>query len=129
MEHHIQCTYTSDSQVTIQTNQINDVLHTIHDGSGRYVTPGDMLVAALGACTLTMIGAVAQKYKHNMDGLQIQLTPTFGPNLSGLQKIDMHLIFPPSIPAEMHERYITAAYQCPVHNSLNPAIEFNITAQ
>ena len=128
MEKTIHCTYTDDSHVVIQTGGAQDVLHTAHDNSGRYVTPGDMLVAALGACTLTMIGAVAQKYKQKMDGLQIKLTPVFAADLSGLKKVSMHLTFPKDIPSDMRARYLAAAEKCPVHRSLNPSIEFSLTA-
>ncbi len=128
MEEIIQGTYSSDSQVTIQISGINDILHTIHDGSGRYATPGDMLVASLGACMLTMIGAVAQKYKQNMDGLQIQLKPVFGENLSGLKSVAVHLHFPPDTSADIRNKLVSAAEKCPVHNSLRPDITFSVTA-
>ncbi len=129
MEKIIHCTYTDDSQVTIQTTGINDILHTIHDQSGRYVTPADMLVAALGACTLTMIGAVANKYKQKMDGLQLSLQPVFAPDLSGLKSVAIQITFPPDIPADLRKRLLEAAEKCPVHQSLHPNIEYTITAQ
>lgn len=128
MEKIIHCTYTDSSQVTIQTSAVQDILHTIHNQSGSYVTPGEMLVAALGACTLTMIGAVAQKHKHSMDGLQLELKPVFAADLSGLQQITMHLTFPPNTPPQMRQHLLAAAQKCPVHNSLNPAIQFTLTA-
>ena len=128
MEKTIQGTYSDNSQVTLQISGINDILHTIHDDSGRYVTPGDMLVAALGACMLTMIGAVAQKYKQNMDGLQIQLKPVFGENLSGLKSVAAHIHFPANTPADIRAKLLAAAEKCPVHNSLRTDIAFSITA-
>ena len=128
MEKMIHCTYTDDTLVTIQTSEVNDVLHTAHDASGRYVTPADMLVAALGACTLTMIGAVAQKYKQSMDNLQIQLKPVFAADLSGLTSVEIQISFPPDTPEELRKRLLEAAQKCPVHRSLNPAISYTITS-
>lgn len=127
MEKKIHCTYTGDTHVQITTDGVKDILHTIHDASGTYVTPGDMLVASLGACTLTMIGAVAQQFHQKMDGISLSIKPEFGPNYSGLKRIEMHITFPPGTSEDMRRRCLTAAQHCPVHNSLHPDIEFVIT--
>lgn len=127
MANNIHCKYTKDTQVTVTVEGIADTLHTIHDGSGRYVTPGDMLVAALGACTLTMIGAVAQQFHQSIEEASVTLKPTFSQDGKGLQRVEMHLTLPPGTSEDMRRRCITAAQHCPVHKSLNPAIEVIIS--
>ena len=123
----IHCKYSADTQVEIKTDGITDVLHTAHDGMGRHVTPGDMLVSALGACTLTMIGAVAQQFHQKMDGIHLTAQPQWLPNAQGLKSINLHITLPPGTPEDMRKRCLAAARACPVHKSLNPAIEITIS--
>lgn len=128
MEKKIHCTYTDDTQVTINADGINDTLHTIHDNSDRYVTPGDMLAAALGACTLTMIGYMAAKSNHKMGGTKVIVQPSFSPDGSGLQAVLMHITLPADTPEDVRRRCLAAAEKCPVKNSLSPDIKFTIIA-
>ncbi len=123
------CTYVGKSRVDIQTNHVKDILHTAHDGKDEFVTPGDMLVGSLGACTLTMMSVIAQKAGEKLDGTQLEITSVFGENLSGLQKVALHIIFPKELSEATRKKCMAAAKACPVHKSLNPAIEFSLTAQ
>lgn len=123
----IHCKYSADTHVEIKTEGIADILHTAHDGTGKYVTPGDMLVASLGACTLTMIGAVAQQFHQKMDGVTLTAKPEFAPNAQGLKRVELHISLPAGTPEDMRKRCLAAARACPVHKSLNPAIEVVIT--
>ena len=128
MSDKITCTYKGLSQVHIQVDEVADVLYTAHDDKKEFVTPGDMLVSALGACTLTMMSVVAEKSGEKLDGAQITLTPTFGPNLSGLQAVELHIVFPENISEATKKKCLIAAEKCPVHRSLNPAIKFTVTS-
>jgi len=123
----IHCKYTSDTQVEITTDGIADLLHTAHDNKGLHVTPGDMLVAALGACTLTMIGAVAQQFHQKMDGIQLTAHSEWLPNAQGLKRVELHITLPAGTSGDMRRRCLNAAQHCPVHKSLNPSIEVVIT--
>ena len=128
MKESIHCTYTDDSQVQIQIDGVATLLHTAHNDKKQFGTPGDMLVGALGACTLTMMSVVANKYGENLSGAKIDLTPTFGPNLSGLKSVHLHIVFPPELSTETRSKCLAAAEICPVHKSLNPNIRFTITS-
>ncbi|MBR3603926.1 MAG: OsmC family protein [Elusimicrobiaceae bacterium] len=125
----IHCIYTGNSHVEIKTEQVKDILHTAHDGKKEWVTPGDMLVGALGACTLTMMSVIAQKAGEKLDGTNIEISSVFGPNLSGLQEVALHVIFPKELSEDTRKKCLAAAEACPVHKSLNPAIKFSLTAQ
>ena len=129
MTEKIHCTYTGNSRVEIKTNHVKDILHTAHDGEKEFVTPGDMLVAALGACTLTMMSVIAEKAGETLHGTKIEITPIFGANLSGLQEVDLHVIFPKELTEQTRQKCLAAAEACPVHKSLNPNIRFSLTAQ
>lgn len=123
----IHCKYSADTHVEIITDDVKDILRTAHDATGRYVTPGDMLVASLGACTLTMIGAVAQQFHQKMDGIRLTAKAEFAPNAQGLKRVELHITLPPGTPEDLRKRCLQAARHCPVHKSLNPAIEVVIT--
>ena len=127
MENKIHCHYSDDTHVVIHVDGVADTLHTAHDGKHQHVTPGDMLVAALGACTLTMIGAVAQQFHQKMDGVKLTAKAEWLPNAQGLKSIHLHVTLPPGTPDDMRKRCLAAAHVCPVHKSLNPNIEVVIT--
>lgn len=129
MTQKIHCSYLKDTLVEIKTDEVKDVLHTAHDGKNQYATPGDMLVAALGACTLTMMSVIAEKNAEKLDGARLTITPVFGENLSGLQKVDLHLVFPPHFNSDLRRKCLSAVNGCPVHRSLNPSIVFNVTCE
>ena len=126
MANEIVCTYTGDTCVSMSKDGVKDTLHTEHNDKHEHMTPGEMLVAALGACTLTMMSVVAQKYGHNMDGTKIDVTGVFGPNAGGLEEVHLKVTFPDHVDAEMRKRYLAMVNICPVHKSLNPAIKFSV---
>ena len=123
----IHCHYSDDTRVEIHKDGFSDVLHTAHDGKDCYVTPGDMLVSSLGACTLTMMGAMAQQFHQKIDGAKLSASAEWLPNAQGLKKIHLHITLPPGTPEDMRKRCLAAARACPVHKSLNPNIEIVIT--
>lgn len=129
MTQKIHCSYLTNTNIEIKTDGVKDILHTAHDGKNQYATPGDLLVAALGACTLTMMGVIAEKNGEKLDGAKLSLTPVFAENLSGLQKVDLHIVFPPHFSSDLRRKCLNAAKSCPVHRSLNPAIVSNITCE
>lgn len=129
MQDIIHCTYQGNTQVEITKEGCADTLHTEHDGKNRYFTPGDVLAGALGACTLTMMEAVAVRRGKSLAGAKITLKPVFAPNAAGLQKITLLITLPEGTDETMRQAYLTAARSCPVHKSLNPAIEFDIQLQ
>lgn len=124
MEDIINCIYTGGTRVDIVKEGVKDLLHTAHDGNNEHVTPGDMLAGALGACTLTMMGAVAARFNHKLDGAKIVVKPIFDPNGSGLKEVTMLITLPPDTTEEMRRRYLAMVDACPVHKSLNPGIKF-----
>lgn len=129
MEDIIHCTYQGNTQVEIAKEGCADTLHTEHDGKNRYFTPGDVLAGALGACTLSMMEALATRRGKSLAGAKITLKPVFAPHAAGLQKISLLITLPEGTDEAMRQVYLSAAQNCPVHKSLNPAIEFDIQLQ
>ena len=129
MEDKIHCRYSNNTHVEITTDGVQDVLHTAHDDTGKYVTPGQMLAAALGACTLTMMGAVAGKYKQSIDGATISVEPIFAPDMTGLKEVKMHISLPEGLPEDVQKRCLEMAELCPVHRSLRPGIRFVVNVE
>ena len=68
----------------------------------EHMNPGEVLAAALGACTLTMVGYAAI-------GLEFDFPSTFTP--------------------EQKKFYVNVAKTCPVHNSLREDIEYTVTVK
>lgn len=122
----IHCTYTGNMRVEMHKEGTHDILHTAHDDTGTYVTPGDMLLSALGACTLTMMSVVAMKAKQNMDGTLIDVSGEFAPNAGGLTAVHLKVTFPDHVTPDMRKRYLAMVDLCPVHKSLNHNIAFSV---
>lgn len=122
----IHCNYTGNMRAVMTKDGVKDVLHTAHDTTGEYVTPGDMLLSALGACTLTMMSVVAMKAKQNMDGTKIDVSGEFAPNAGGLTAVHLKVTFPDHVDADMRKRYLAMVDLCPVHKSLNHDIKFSV---
>lgn len=128
MPEKIDCLYHDTTHVDITVSGVADTLHTAHNDAGQYATPGQMLAAALGACTLTMIGAVAARTGHKMEGARVSVLPVFAPDMSGLKAVTLHITLPPGTPDDVRARCLAAAQVCPVHRSLRPDIEFTVQA-
>ena len=76
-----------------------------------------------------MMEAVAVRRGKSLSGAKITLKPVFAPNAAGLQKITLLITLPEGTDETMRQVYLAAARSCPVHKSLNPAIEFDIQLQ
>lgn len=124
----IHCTYTGNGTVEIHKDGTIDVLHTRYDDTTQHVSPGSMLLAALGACTLSMLSTLAAKHGQNFDGVKLDMAARFAEDGAGLQTVHIRLTLPPGTDEAMRRRYLAAAEICPVHNSLRTDIQYTIEA-
>ncbi len=93
------------------------------------MNPGEVLAAALGACTLTMVGYAASKRGDNAAGTQLVLDPVFDDKHSRIVKIALEFTFPAAFTPEQKNFYVNVAKTCPVHNSLREDIEYTVTVK
>lgn len=91
-----------------------------------YPKPGDVLCSALGACMLTMAGAVAAKRGDNLSGARVEVEPVFDAYHTRVVEMKLAFSFPDGLSAEQKKFYAKTALTCPVHNSLREDIKFTV---
>lgn len=88
--------------------------------------PGDVLGAALGACMLTMAGAVAAKRGDDLSGAKLEIDPVFDERHTRVLEMKLTFTFPPALTPEKKDFYAKMAQTCPVHNSLREDIKYTV---
>lgn len=111
-----------DSGMVIQTAAPKD-----NNGDGSSFSPTDLLSSSLGACMLTIIGIVAERDGIDISGsyFNVEKEMQQNPRRVGTLRVDMHL--PKHLSEELRGKYERAGATCPVHHSLLPEINFDIT--
>jgi putative redox protein len=97
-------------------------------GKGEAFSPTDLLGTALGCCMSTMMGIVAERHGWDLKGLSVRVIKhmtTQGPRKIRLLEVEIHI--PLSEKDDPSGMLKHAAMTCPVHHSLDPAIEQKIT--
>ena len=95
-----------------------------NNGRGEAFSPTDLVATALGACTATVMGIVAERKGISLEGMRIEVRKHMSqdaPRRISRIEIDLHMPLAQSHP----ERKLleSAARGCPVHHSLHPDIE------
>ncbi len=98
-------------------------------GLEEYLSPTDLLAAALASCTLTLLGLQAEKLGIDVKGTtstvtEKEMTTTHPRRIA---KITVEISSPANPSAEEQKKLEDAALHCAVHLSLHPSITQNIT--
>jgi putative redox protein len=92
-------------------------------GLGESFSPIDLLAAALGSCTLTLMGSCAQKLGVDIDGLRVEISKEMAIQpVRRLGRIICCVYCPKIFESNIQDRFEKAARTCPVHFSLHPDI-------
>lgn len=123
----IKTTYLGDLRTEITHVQSGNKVITDapldNNGKGEYISPTDMLSAALGSCMLTIMGISAKAHGFNVDNTKLEITKIMGTNPRRVAEIDIDIIMPKITYTDQQKRLIEAAAKsCPVEHSLHPDI-------
>ena len=92
-------------------------------GKGESISPTDMVAAALGSCTLTIMGISAKNHGFSIEGTTLEITKVMGTEPRRIAEIDIEVNLPSDY-SDSHKRIIEAAARsCPVEHSLHPDIK------
>lgn len=95
-----------------------------NQGKGEAFSPTDLVGAALGACTLTLIGIVAERRGIDIKGATLRVVKEMAAKPERrIAALRMELTMPPGIPVELRSVFVAAAEGCPVKQSLRSDIE------
>ena len=92
-------------------------------GKGEYFSPTDMLAAALGSCSLTIMGKAAQVHGFNIDGTEVEISKIMGTDPRRVVEIVVEITFPSDYEPKVKKILELAAHECPVANSLHPDLK------
>ena len=97
-------------------------------GKGEEFSPTDLVASALGSCILTTMGIVAQRKGIEFKSATAEVTKemTSLPERR-IGKITVTIQMPRRLDESQRAILEKAALACPVHKSLNPAVETPIT--
>lgn len=99
-----------------------------NQGLGREFSPTDLVAAALGSCSLTLMGIAARKLKIDIEGAQaevikeMQTTP-----LRRVSKLTVKITCSQQFDETTKQKLIAAVETCPVLHSLHPDIQVQFT--
>lgn len=109
------------SQVSLSTDAPLD-----NGGRGESFSPTDLVATALGTCIMTILGIIADRHQIDLRGTKVHVTKEMIQKpIRRIGALKTVVRFPSglSLDEEDRKRFVAAAHQCPVHQSIHPDIE------
>lgn len=98
-----------------------------NNGLGQAFSPTDMVATGLASCILTMMGMKANGHEIDLSNSTAEVTKHMSSNPRRISKIEIELSLPSGISDKHRKILIHTANTCPVHYSLHPDIEKEIS--
>lgn len=99
-----------------------------NQGLGREFSPTDLVAAALGSCSLTLMGIAARKLQIDITGAQAEVIKEMQTApLRRLGKLTVKITCPQPFDQVIQQKLIAAVETCPVLHSLHPDIQVQFT--
>lgn len=110
------------SGATIRTTAPKD-----NQGEGNLFSPTDLVAAAMGSCILTTMAIVAARDNTDLTGsyFDIEKKMSTEPRRIGALPIVVHL--PQALTETQRKKMEHSARACPVHHSLHPEVQKEIS--
>lgn len=100
---------------------------TDNNGKGEAFSPTDTVATGLASCMLTVMGIKARDMDVDMSGTTAEVTKTMASEPRRISKIEVVLNLPFKADNKTRKILERTANTCPVHYSLHPDIEKDIT--
>lgn len=100
---------------------------TDNNGLGQAFSPTDTVATGLASCILTMMGIKAKSLDLDLRNAVAQVTKHMASDPRRISKIEIDLNLPANITGKNRKILVHTANTCPVHYSLHPDIEKEIT--
>jgi len=98
-----------------------------NNGKGEAFSPTDTVATGLASCMLTVMGIKAASMDVDMKGTTADVTKIMASNPRRISKIEVVINFPFNADKKTRKILEHTANTCPVHYSLHPDIEKDIT--
>jgi putative redox protein len=96
-------------------------------GDGSSFSPTDLVAAALGSCMITVMGILARREKIPFEGVGFRVEKHMRPDPRRIDRLPITIEMPAGLDAAQRRRLEAAARGCPVHLSLLPEIERQVS--
>ncbi len=93
---------------------------TDNNGKGEYISPTDMVAAALGSCIVTIMEMAAARHDIDMRGTRIVIDKIMAAEPRRIAEIRVDFYFPGDYSDKVKMILQRAAETCPVAKSLHP---------
>jgi putative redox protein len=96
-------------------------------GEGNLFSPTDLVAAALGSCILTTMAIVAERDGTDLAGsfFEVEKHMSTSPRRIGSLPVVLHL--PANLSEVQRKKMEHCAHACPVHHSLHPEVQKEIS--
>ena len=100
---------------------------TDNNGKGETFSPTDTVATGLASCMLTVMGIKARDMGVELQGSTAAVTKTMASGPRRISMIEVRLELPAATSDKERKILENTAMTCPVHQSLHPDIERDIT--
>ena len=98
-----------------------------NQGDGSSFSPTDLVAAALASCMVTTMAIVAQRDGLDLAGVTFHVEKHMHPEPRRIAKLPVVIHMPANLTPVQRTKLERAAHTCPVHRSLLPEIEAEVS--
>jgi putative redox protein len=99
-----------------------------NEGRGEAFSPTDLLATSLGSCMLTTMGIVARRRGWALEGARAEVEKHMVADpVRRVGRLVVRIAFPPGLPPDARPVLERAALTCPVHKSLHPDVQVDLS--
>ena len=96
-------------------------------GKGAHFSPTDLVATALGTCTLTLLGIVADRHGVSLEGTTVRVEKHMvAEPVRRIGRLPVDIYMGQPIEDKYKDRLVRAAETCPVKQSMHPDIDLRI---
>lgn len=100
---------------------------TDNHGKGEAFSPTDTVATGLASCMLTVMGIKARDMDVDLEGSTAAVTKVMSSSPRRISRIEVQLELPAAVGEKQRKILENTGMTCPVHQSLHPDIERDIT--
>jgi len=98
-----------------------------NNGDGSSFSPTDLCAASLGACMLTVMGIVAERDGIDFTSCRFAIEKHMAAEPRRIGRLPLRIEMPAGLSSESRKKLERTAQHCPVHHSLHPGIEIEVS--
>ena len=98
-----------------------------NNGKGEAFSPTDLVATALASCMITIMAIAAEKNGINISGTSASVKKIMGTNPRTISDVIIEITMSKDLDLKDRKRLEKAALACPVHKSLHPDMNKEIT--